>query len=220
MITRRSFVLAGLSITAASILPLPRSAWSQRSSKEAVQSDPAYILGASAITQVYGDGQRLTAVAIEYNRPVEAAALDPALFAVDGRTIARIYANSSADLVAEGADQIALGRFVTIELSPEDETARLYAAQARGGIIRRPAAATLTITLTDVPEPRFESGDAPAVSPGQDDGQLQGGPPGFGTEPLSLPTTAARNLLRALTLCNQKQGFLLGADKGFRYNAN
>ncbi|MFG1412051.1 prolyl oligopeptidase family serine peptidase [Xanthobacter sp. VTT E-85241] len=195
MIRRRSFVLAGLSITAAAILPLPRGAWSQNSPKEVVQSDPAYILGATAITEVYGDGQRLTAVAIEYDRPVEAAALDPALFAVDDRTITRIYANSSADLDAEGAGQVAPSRFVIIELSPEDKAARLYAAQARGGIIRRPVAATLTITLTDVPEPRFESGDVLAVSPGQDNGQPQGGPPGFGSEPLSLPTTATRNLI-------------------------
>lgn len=195
MITRRSFVLAGLSITAASILPLPRSAWSQSSSMKAVQSEPAYILGATAITQVYGDGQRLTAVAIEYDRPVEAAALDPALFSVDGRTITRIYANSSADPVAESTGQVAAGRFVIIELSPEDEAARLYTAQARGGIIRRLAAATLTVALTNVPRPLFQSGDAPAVSPGQDNGERQGGPPSFGSEPLSLPTTAARNLI-------------------------
>jgi hypothetical protein len=72
--TRRFLLSAGLSVIAASFLA----------------PAPAYVLGATAITEVFGDGQRLVGVAIEYGRPVDPTTLDPALYAVEGRTVTRL----------------------------------------------------------------------------------------------------------------------------------
>lgn len=191
MTTRRSFVLAGLSVTAASALAPSRGSRAQPARRADAPPEPAYVLGATAITRVFGDGQRLVGVAIEYDRPVQAAALDPALYAVEGRTVGRVYANAAPEPSGRGKD----GSFVIIELSPDDEAARLYAARPGGGIRRLPAATTVTVTLRDVPAPGFLGAGA-AASRGPDaQAGPGGGPPGFGSEPLSLPTTAARNLV-------------------------
>ena len=186
MITRRSFLVAGLSVTAASALAPARLA--RAGSQTDALPEPVYVLGATAITQIFGDGQRLVAVAIEYDRPVDTAALAPALYAVEGRTITRAYANATAESLAESTR----GLFVILELSPDDEAAVLYAAGPHGGSVRRPVAATVTIRLKDVPAPKFV-GAQPAVQESAAAGP--GGPPAFGSEPLSLATTAARNLV-------------------------
>ena len=77
-------------------------------------------LSAAAVTQVFGDGMRLTAVAVEYAHAVSAAALDKAQYAVAGRHITDVYVSRSA-----GGIPAASGRFVMVALNPEDEGALL-----------------------------------------------------------------------------------------------
>lgn len=170
MTTRRTFLVAGLSVAVASTAP--------RRGRAEGGDDPArpYILGATAITEVFGDGQRLTGVAIEHDRPVTADMLDPALYAVEGRTVTRVYANAEAEPAHNGRD----GRFVIVELAPDDAAAALYRLVPGGGTERLPAATTVGVTL---------AGAAPPRAPGE------AGPPAFGSEPLSLPTDRALNLV-------------------------
>lgn len=88
--------------------------------------------GATAITQVFGDGARFTAVAVEYDEPVKASKLSPGSFNVAGRTVTSVFASISAD-PAERAPE---GKFVIVMLSPEDENAglaRKVATQGSGG---------------------------------------------------------------------------------------
>lgn len=87
----------------------------------ALAAGPGIIRGATAITQVYGEGQKLSAVALEYNRPVKGARLSPSTYRVDGRTIVRVFASRSAD----PSHASPTGRFVIIELSPTDTAAAL-----------------------------------------------------------------------------------------------
>lgn len=168
MSTRRSFLVTTLSAAIARTVLTVRPA----SAREAARP---YILGATAITEIFGDGQRLTAVAIEHDRPVTAEMVRPALYAVEGRTVTRVYASASAEPGSEGD-----GRFLIVELSPDDAAARLYLLAAGGGTRRLPAAATVAVTLT---------GAAPLPATGE------AGPPAFGSEPLSLPTGGALNLV-------------------------
>lgn len=42
---------------------------------------------ATAITQVFGDGVRLTAIAVEYSQPVTSGQFDVKDFSVEGRTV-------------------------------------------------------------------------------------------------------------------------------------
>ena len=174
MATRRTFLAAGLSVAAASLVAPARRVLAQASSVP-----PAYILGATAVTEVFGERQRLVAVALEYDQPVASAALDPAQYAVESRTVIRVYANAGAELADEGMD----GPFVIVELSSDDEAGLLYVHGAPANF-RRPAAVSMTITPT---------GLGP-VMPAADTGAADG-PPDFGSQPQSVATTAARNLV-------------------------
>lgn len=84
---------------------------------------------ATAVTQVYGDGLRFVAVALEYTAPVAAADLVAEAFTVEGRTVTDVYTATSAD-PADAADA---GRFVIVALSPDDAGAVLAIEQERGG---------------------------------------------------------------------------------------
>lgn len=71
----------------------------------------------TVITEPFPDGQRITGVAIKYEQKIKNDALDVSDFAVDGRTICRVYANDEAAFTKEGKD----GNFVIIRLSSQDK---------------------------------------------------------------------------------------------------
>lgn len=106
------------------------------------QDSAGHVRGVTAITRVYGGGQRLVAVAVEYDRNLVSSALEPDDFAVEGRTITRVYANTSADLAEAGHD----GPFAVIELSPGDAGAALYVQKGRDIMIR---AAEITVAQAE-----------------------------------------------------------------------
>jgi predicted peptidase len=56
----------------------------------------------TAITEVFGDGQQVTAVAVEYPKAISNEKLSAASFKVDGRTITKAYANTMAAKAAQG----------------------------------------------------------------------------------------------------------------------
>lgn len=56
----------------------------------------AVLKGAVAVTRVFGDGPRLIAVALAYDRPIAANSVGLAGFAVAGRTVTRAYAALSS----------------------------------------------------------------------------------------------------------------------------
>lgn len=172
MTTRRHFLVGGIAVVVAPSLP----STSRGASTEVVTEKPAYILGATAITAVFGDGQRLVAVAIEQDRPVDASALDARLYSVDGRSVTRVYSNDRPALAESAAE----GAFIIVELSPDDEAARLFVTDGRA-TERRPAAATLTI--------------APAATSNTTSGENPSGPPDFNNLPRSVPTDRASNLV-------------------------
>lgn len=83
----------------------------------------AHINAVTSVTEVFGRSQKLTAVIVEYDAPLLNAGLDAAQFTVSGRTILRAYANDRAEKAEAGRD----GRFVVLELDPNDATADVYA---------------------------------------------------------------------------------------------
>ncbi|MGW7546461.1 alpha/beta hydrolase-fold protein [Streptomyces sp. NPDC054770] len=92
-------------------------------------STAGHVRAATAITKVFGDGQKLIAVAVEYDRDIDGSTLSTSTFAVTGRTVTKVYANRAAELAERGRD----GRFVIVELSPDDEAAALWVTQQGGG---------------------------------------------------------------------------------------
>jgi predicted peptidase len=87
-------------------------------------------LSATAITDVFGDGIKFTAVAIEYAAPVKGAALSTKRFRVEGRSVTEVFTSTSAS----PAGRARSGRFVIVRLSPEDAGAVLAEkVQPQGG---------------------------------------------------------------------------------------
>jgi predicted peptidase len=107
-----------------------------------------HIKSATAITQVFGDGQKLTAVAVEFDQDIDNSKLSMSTFKVDGRTITKVYTNTAATIADKGTN----GKYAIVELSPDDQSAALYAASG-GTRIRREAKTSVTqvgtVTTTD-----------------------------------------------------------------------
>lgn len=83
----------------------------------------------TAITQVFGDGQKLTAIAVEFDREIVSSALSTATFTVTNRTVTKVYANTRPDIAQSGRN----GRYVIIELSTSDAGALLWVTNQGGG---------------------------------------------------------------------------------------
>jgi predicted peptidase len=89
------------------------------------------IKNATAIGEVFGDGEKITAVIVEYDKEISSTKLSPSAFSVKDRNIVKVYANTSAAKAAKGID----GRFVVIELDPSDKEAPVLSGSpgGRGG---------------------------------------------------------------------------------------
>jgi predicted peptidase len=72
-----------------------------------------------AITEVFQEGQKVIAVAIEYPESINNAKLAKSTFSVEGRTITKVYANTTPAKASKGTD----GKYVIIELSRQDKEA-------------------------------------------------------------------------------------------------
>lgn len=81
----------------------------------------APIKSVTAITEVFGDGQKITAAAVEYDREIDNSKLLTSTFSVDGRTITQVYANTAPAKAAQGVN----GRYVIIELSTDEANASI-----------------------------------------------------------------------------------------------
>ncbi|MFK4098770.1 hypothetical protein ACI2L1_01530 [Streptomyces sp. NPDC019531] len=120
---RRSLLTGIVAATAAPALA-GYAVHSERTSLTGTQlaASSGHIVAATAITEVFGDGQKLTAVALEYDAEIDGSTLSLSTFEVTDRTVTNVYANTAATKAGHGIN----GRYVIVELSPLDEAARLY----------------------------------------------------------------------------------------------
>lgn len=88
-----------------------------------------HVRSVTAITQVFGSGQKLVAVAVEYDSDIDGSTLSTSTFAVTDRTVTKVYTNRTADLARRGRN----GRYVIVELSPDDTAAALWVTQQGPG---------------------------------------------------------------------------------------
>lgn len=81
-----------------------------------------HILGIAPISEIFADGLKVTAVAIEYDESIDSATLSASDFTVKtevaGQTITRAYTNTAPEKTANGVE----GPFVILELSQGDAT--------------------------------------------------------------------------------------------------
>lgn len=76
-------------------------------------SDSKHIQSVTAITEVFRDGQKVSAVALEYDKNIDNSKLKTSDYSVEGKTITKVYANTKAAKASKGVN----GRYVIIELS-------------------------------------------------------------------------------------------------------
>jgi len=81
-----------------------------------------HIKSVTAITEVFGDGQKVTAVAVEYDKDIENSKVAKSTFSVNDRTITKVYTNTAAAKAAQGVN----GKYAIIELSTADEGALTF----------------------------------------------------------------------------------------------
>ncbi|WP_158635494.1 prolyl oligopeptidase family serine peptidase [Gemmobacter aquaticus] len=84
----------------------------------------ASITSVTAVTEVFGDSQNVTAAIVELAAPVKAGSLPATSFIVDDRTVTAVKVAARADVSAPEAD----GRFVILALDPADEASVVFGA--------------------------------------------------------------------------------------------
>ena len=82
----------------------------------------------TAITEVFGDGQKLTGVILEYSTEINGKKLTKDTFEVIDRTILNVYTND----VSEKTKNFKNGKFVIIELDPKDKNSGIFTTAQRG----------------------------------------------------------------------------------------
>lgn len=124
---RRAFIAGAAGTGAAAVLGMSGAA-SAESARRGWNAH-GHIRTLTAITQVFGEGQKLVAVAVEYDAVISRHGLSTTTFAVADRTVTAVYPNSEPRIAASGRD----GRYVIVELSPEDDAALLWVHIDNGG---------------------------------------------------------------------------------------
>ena len=82
---------------------------------------PRGIRSVTSVTEVFGTGQQITHIIVEFNERVVNSQLTKNTFTVSDRTVEKIYSNTRP----ERTDIVKDGRFVIIELNPKDSSASL-----------------------------------------------------------------------------------------------
>ena len=82
---------------------------------------PRGIRSVTSVTEVFGTGQQITHIILEFNEKVVNSQMTKNTFTVSDRTVEKIYSNTRP----EKTDIVKDGRFVIIELNPKDSGASL-----------------------------------------------------------------------------------------------
>ncbi|MBR7828801.1 hypothetical protein KDK95_21005 [Actinospica sp. MGRD01-02] len=129
MVNRRTFIAGSVAAGAAGVIGLPTTSQAAQTGAGPTGTGAPQVQSVTAITKVYGEGQKLIAVAVEYDSDIADSSLSTSTFAVTGRTVTNIYAARTAALAPRGEN----GRYVIVELSPEDAAALLWVPVDSGG---------------------------------------------------------------------------------------
>jgi predicted peptidase len=71
-----------------------------------------HIKSVTAINEVFGDGQKVSAVAVEYDSAIDKSKLKTSDFTVKDKTVTKVYANTAAEKADKGVN----GQYIIVEL--------------------------------------------------------------------------------------------------------
>ncbi|WP_411153397.1 alpha/beta hydrolase-fold protein [Streptomyces sp. A30] len=126
---RRTFMAGSATAAAGALAAFGSATPSSADEAGGAGSETGHVRSVTAITQVFGDGQKLVAVAVEYDSDIDGSTLSTSTFAVADRTVTKVYTNRTAGL----AQRDKAGRYVIVELSPDDTAAVLWVTQQGSG---------------------------------------------------------------------------------------
>ncbi|AGP31576.1 hypothetical protein [Corynebacterium terpenotabidum] len=138
-IDRRTFLRGAASISLVGIMGGVVAACSGSSDNSpstttsAATTTVGHIRSATAVTEVLGAGLTLAAVALEYDAEIDGSSLTAGNFTVDGRTVTRVYTNSSAAIATADQPDGQPGKFVIVELDTADDAGLLWNNQPDDG---------------------------------------------------------------------------------------
>ncbi|MFF4729841.1 alpha/beta hydrolase-fold protein [Streptomyces mirabilis] len=134
---RRTFMAGSATATAGALAVFDSATPGSADEAGRTGSGDDHVRSVTAITQVFGSGQKLVAVAVEYDSDIDGSTLSTSTFAVTDRTVTKVYTNRTADLAQRGKADLAqrgkAGRYVIVELSPDDTAAALWVTQQGPG---------------------------------------------------------------------------------------
>ncbi|MDY3765126.1 MAG: hypothetical protein SO016_00290 [Lachnospiraceae bacterium] len=113
-----------------------QSVYAEESSQETVNSEETVheasqnILRAITITEVFGDGEKPSALALEYPSEIDMASLSVEDFEVEGQTITDVYTNTEAALT----DSSVPGNFVILKFAYENSESKDSMGGGMGGM--------------------------------------------------------------------------------------
>lgn len=84
----------------------------------ACSSNDKHIKSITAISEVFGDGQKVSAVAIEYDADIDNNSLSTTDYTIEGKTITRVYTNDKAEKSTTSVQ----GKYVIVEVLAEMAT--------------------------------------------------------------------------------------------------
>jgi len=198
-VERRTFIAGSVAAGSAAVVGTGTIRAVAASDEEA--STAEHVRGVTAITKVFGDGQKLIAVAVEYDRGIDNSSLSTSTFAVTDRTVTKVYANTAVDLAERGRD----GRYVIVELSPDDTAAALWVT-LQGG----------SGTPTETPS----SSTNPSPSPSSSSGAPGGGGPKVGdSTPGGTIVAAKASLVQKGTVTTTRGARYTATDATLTTNA-
>ena len=83
-----------------------------------MMSQAEHIKEVQAVTQVFGDGENLSAVVLEYDKPILSSSVSKDDYTVANRDISKVYVSTKSNLNTANAKIPKSGKYVIIELMP------------------------------------------------------------------------------------------------------
>lgn len=141
---RRTLLMGAVALGA---IPFTAMGWREATLAHAQTS----ITEAIALTEVFGDGLKFTAVAVRFDRDIADGEIATSSFTVQNRTVTRVYANTVPAVTAVPRS----GPYVIVELSASDDASLWQTPQGGGQALGEPS--------TGGPPAAGEVGPAPTV---------------------------------------------------------
>ena len=90
-----------------------------------------------AVSEPFADGQKVTAAAVRYDKPIDDRSLSPDVFSVAGRTVIDVFLSTGTDCIDPGRCKAESGDTIIVRLDPHDTDAAVLTHVGREPSVER-----------------------------------------------------------------------------------